>query len=492
VQIRKVATDRDVRAPYIVPSLAQLASAHSVRRALSVAALLTIDVGALVLAAVLVSLVSWPEPGLFWWGMSWWDVGLAFAVFAAVAAVKGLYGRKRARHGVRKILSAWTIAFVATLVLMLAVDPTGIGARYVVTWLLAGILSVAGRVGFDAVVGAIYGPEGDAPPVIVLGSQASCEQALSALATLPPTDCVNVVGLVTPDRDASTDVLSRRLPPDLGEPRSLRATLLTTGATQVIIADPAELNGQLQAVLETCRDSGVVLKVVSPGLQPYTDAVTYIPGLDCPLFVVHPEPANAASYLAKQVGDHICAAVLLILLSPVFLAIAVAIKVTSRGPVFFVDERVGVGQHPFRCYKFRTMVRDARTSQEELEELNEADGVLFKLRSDPRVTPVGRFLRRTSLDELPQLLNVLGGDMSLVGPRPLPLRDYGLMDDSQRRRHVLKPGITGLWQVSGRSDLSFDDMVRLDLQYMETWSLQSDAYILWRTVGAVMRSRGAY
>ncbi|HET6496977.1 MAG TPA: hypothetical protein VFH61_16615, partial [Thermoleophilia bacterium] len=170
MQIRKVATDRDVRAPYIVPSLAQLASAHSVRRALSVAALLTIDVGALVLAAVLVSLVSWPEPGLFWWGMSWWDVGLAFAVLAAVAAVKGLYGRKRARHGVRKILSAWTIAFVVTLVFMLAVDPTGIGARYVITWLLAGILSVAGRVGFDAVVGAIYGPEGDAPPVIVLGS----------------------------------------------------------------------------------------------------------------------------------------------------------------------------------------------------------------------------------------------------------------------------------------------------------------------------------
>ena len=175
-----------------------------------------------------------------------------------------------------------------------------------------------------------------------------------------------------------------------------------------------------------------------------------------------------------------------------FLAIAVAIKATSRGPVFFVDERIGVGQRPFRCYKFRTMVRDARASQEALEELNEADGVLFKLRDDPRVTSVGRFLRRTSLDELPQLFNVLKGDMSFVGPRPLPLRDCGLMDDSHRRRHVLKPGITGLWQVSGRSDLSFDDMVRLDLQYMETWSLRSDAYILWRTVGAVVRSRGAY
>ena len=260
----------------------------------------------------------------------------------------------------------------------------------------------------------------------------------------------------------------------------------------MIIADPAELNGRLQAVMETCRESGVALKVLSPGLQPYADAVTYIPGLDCPLFVVHPEPASAASYVAKQVVDRVCAFMLLVVLSPLFLAIAVAIKVTSRGPAFFVEERVGVGQRPFRCYKFRTMVQDARESQDALEAQNEADGVLFKLRDDPRVTSVGRFLRRTSLDELPQLLNVLKGDMSFVGPRPLPLRDCGLMEESQRRRHVLKPGITGLWQVSGRSDLAFDDMVRLDLQYMETWSLRADAYILWRTVGAVVRSRGAY
>jgi lipopolysaccharide/colanic/teichoic acid biosynthesis glycosyltransferase len=160
--------------------------------------------------------------------------------------------------------------------------------------------------------------------------------------------------------------------------------------------------------------------------------------------------------------------------------------------VFFVDERIGVGQRPFGCYKFRTMVRGARESQSSLEEFNEADGVLFKMRDDPRLTRVGRVLRRLSLDELPQLFNVLKGDMSLVGPRPLPLRDYQLMEEWHRRRHVMLPGMTGLWQISGRSDLSFDDMVRLDLQYMETWSLKSDLYILWRTTGAVVRSRGAY
>jgi exopolysaccharide biosynthesis polyprenyl glycosylphosphotransferase len=489
--IRTVATDKDVRAPRLVPSAAQLASVHSLRRALSIGALLSIDCCAFVLGVALVSLLSWPEPALLWWGMSWWDVGLAIAVFAAVAAFKGLYGRKRSRHGVRKIASAWAIAFVVTLVFMLVVDPAGIGARYVIAWLAAGVLSMAGRSGFDAVLEAVYGPHGDAPPVILLGTHQSCLSALSVLGALPPADCVNVVGLVTRGA-APEETRPPGLPPRLGDERQLRAALLTTGATEVIIADPAELNGRLQAVMDTCRDSGVALKVVSPGLQPYTDVVTYVPGLDCPLFVVRPEPASGVSYLVKQVVDRVCSALLLVVLSPVFLAVAVAIKATSRGPVFFVDERVGCGQCQFHCYKFRTMVEDARASQRELEDLNEADGVLFKLRDDPRVTPVGRFLRRLSLDELPQLINVLKGDMSFVGPRPLPLRDCGLMEDAHRRRHVLKPGITGLWQVSGRSDLSFDDMVQLDLKYMETWSLKSDAYILWRTVGAVVRSRGAY
>ena len=185
-------------------------------------------------------------------------------------------------------------------------------------------------------------------------------------------------------------------------------------------------------------------------------------------------------------------ALLLVVLSPLFLIIAALIKVTSHGSVLFVDQRIGVGQRPFDFYKFRTMVHDARESQGSLEELNEADGVLFKVRDDPRITRVGRILRRLSLDELPQLLSVLKGDMSLVGPRPLPLRDCELMEEWHRRRHVMLPGITGLWQVSGRSDLSFDDMVCLDLQYMETWSLKSDLYIVWRTAGAVVRSRGAY
>ena len=260
----------------------------------------------------------------------------------------------------------------------------------------------------------------------------------------------------------------------------------------MILADPPSLNGQLRGVLDACRTGGVALKVLSLGLHPPGDAVTYIPGLDCPLFVVRPQPAGAGSYLLKQLMDRVVSLLLLVVLSPVFLIIAVLIKLTSPGPVMFVDERVGVGQRSFRFYKFRTMVEDARDRQDALEHLNEADGCLFKLRDDPRVTRSGRVLRRFSLDELPQLYNVLRGDMSLVGPRPLPLRDCALMEEWHRQRHVMLPGITGLWQVSGRSDLSFDDMVSLDLQYMDTWSLRSDLYILWRTAATVVHSNGAY
>jgi len=314
---------------------------------------------------------------------------------------------------------------------------------------------------------------------------------LPTLATLGPASRVKIVGLVTEaSRQRSAETLGD-LPPVVATPDDLRAALSASGAVEVIVADPAALNGQIGSVMDACRSSGVALKIVSPSL-PDDVAVGYMPGLDCPLFVVRPRPAGAGSYLVKQALDITISALLLVLLSPLFLVIALLVKLTSRGPVFFVDERVGICQRPFRFYKFRTMRHDAKASQSTIEHFNEADGVLFKIRDDPRITGLGRVLRRFSLDELPQLFNVLKRDMSLVGPRPLPLRDNELMEEWHRRRHVMLPGITGLWQVSGRSDLGFDDMVRLDLQYMETWSLKTDLYIAWQTAGAVVRSRGAY
>jgi lipopolysaccharide/colanic/teichoic acid biosynthesis glycosyltransferase len=160
--------------------------------------------------------------------------------------------------------------------------------------------------------------------------------------------------------------------------------------------------------------------------------------------------------------------------------------------VLFVDQRVGLGEQEFGMLKFRTMVVDAAEQQAQLEDENEASGALFKIRDDPRVTRVGRVLRRLSLDELPQLVNVLRGEMSLVGPRPLPLRDHAMLEEWHRARYLVLPGMTGLWQISGRSGLEFDDLVRLDFAYIESWSIWSDVSIIARTVPAVLGGRGAY
>jgi lipopolysaccharide/colanic/teichoic acid biosynthesis glycosyltransferase len=182
----------------------------------------------------------------------------------------------------------------------------------------------------------------------------------------------------------------------------------------------------------------------------------------------------------------------LIVLSPLFVLIALAIGLTSGMPVFFSQERYGRNKRRFKMHKFRTMVSNAEALQSELEHRNEVAGPVFKIKDDPRVTKLGRLLRRTSLDELPQLLNVLKGQMSLVGPRPLPLRDVSLFEEGWlMRRFCVAPGLTGLWQVNGRSHASFDQWVAHDLQYIDTWSLTLDIKILLRTVPAVLKGVGA-
>ena len=195
---------------------------------------------------------------------------------------------------------------------------------------------------------------------------------------------------------------------------------------------------------------------------------------------------------AKRLMDLAGAAVLLVVSSPILLLAAIAIKLDSDGPVFFVQERVGLSKRRFRMIKFRTMTADAESRMPEIEHLNEKSGPIFKIRNDPRVTQVGRWLRKTSVDELPQLINVLIGDMSIVGPRPLSLRDALRMEETwQKRRFSVKPGLTCLWQVSGRSNLSFEQWMQLDLDYIDHWSLGLDASILLRTIPAIVLARGA-
>ena len=209
------------------------------------------------------------------------------------------------------------------------------------------------------------------------------------------------------------------------------------------------------------------------------------------LHVDHPELAGGKQLL-KSVFDRVTAGLALTLLAPLFLVIAVAIRASDHEAVFFRQIRVGRDGRTFVLFKFRTMVVDAEQRKAELEALNEGAGVLFKMRRDPRVTKVGAWLRRWSLDELPQLFNVLIGDMSLVGPRPALPQEAARYGDHMRRRLVVKPGITGLWQVSGRSDLPFDEAFRLDLRYVENWSLALDLQVLWKTWSAVVHGSGAY
>lgn len=206
----------------------------------------------------------------------------------------------------------------------------------------------------------------------------------------------------------------------------------------------------------------------------------------------HSSLLDSWATLLKRALDVVVSVVLLVVFAPVLAAIAVLVKLTSKGPVMFRQERIGINKRRFFIYKFRTMVPNAEKLLPRLEQLNEASGPVFKIKNDPRTTPVGRMLRRTSLDELPQLFNVLRGDMSLVGPRPLPVRDYhGFNEDWQRRRFSVRPGITCLWQVSGRSGIGFDRWMELDLQYLDEWSIWLDVKILAQTIPAVLRGSGA-
>jgi exopolysaccharide biosynthesis polyprenyl glycosylphosphotransferase len=275
----------------------------------------------------------------------------------------------------------------------------------------------------------------------------------------------------------------------------VRAALTVHAVPLVIVADPRIPFATVMRLVRESGEWGVALKILSPYLTVLTQEARMEVDLVCEIPLVHfgrfpPCPLYRA---VKRALSTVAAAAVLILLLPVWLATAALVRLTSRGPVFFVQDRVGYQGRLFPCLKFRTMYEDAALRQAEMEVHNESDGILFKIRNDPRVTPVGRVLRRFSLDEIPQLINVLRGDMVLVGPRPLPLRDVEKFSaDWHAARHAGRPGLTGLWQVSGRSDIDFHRMCILDIYYLRNQSLLFDAVIALRTVVAVLFGSGAY
>jgi exopolysaccharide biosynthesis polyprenyl glycosylphosphotransferase len=281
--------------------------------------------------------------------------------------------------------------------------------------------------------------------------------------------------------------------PVLGTLDSLPRILSDAEADSVAVTASSSMTGDaLRRLGWELEGTGVDL-VVAPALTDVAGPrISIRPVAGLPLLHVE-EPEIAGFWpLLRTTTYWVLALLLVIVLSPVLVGIAVWITLDSRGPVLFRQTRAGTGGRPFTVYKFRTMVVDAEARLEELRALNESDGLLFKMRRDPRVTRSGRFLRKYSLDELPQLLNVLRGNMALVGPRPPLPSEVEAYGADVRRRLMVRPGITGLWQVSGRSDLTWEESVRLDLYYVENWSPALDISILWKTLFAVLRGGGAY
>lgn len=249
---------------------------------------------------------------------------------------------------------------------------------------------------------------------------------------------------------------------------------------------------QIRDTITICQDLGIVCRVPSNWFEFQTMKASALEIDGEPILTVYTGSAHQLEYLwLKRLIDIVFTAAASLMLAPLFIIIAFLIKLTSPGPVFFKQERIGYNRRRFKMVKFRTMVQDAEEMQQHLEHLNEADGPAFKIQDDPRITPMGRWLRRTSLDELPQLINVLRGDMSLVGPRPLPVRDVeGIEKRWQKRRFSMRPGLTCLWQIGGRNQVRFDEWMKLDLEYIDQWSIQLDFYIIAKTIPAVIKGTG--
>ncbi|MGS2616978.1 sugar transferase [Micromonospora sp. LZ34] len=328
--------------------------------------------------------------------------------------------------------------------------------------------------------------------VLVVGDTAHVLELVHTLRREPYAG-YQVVGACIPD--ALLAPVAQRLGdvPVVGSLRGIPEAATAIGADTVAITASGELTAtRLRRLGWQLEGTGVDL-VVAPALTDVAGPRIHTrPVAGLPLIHVEAPEFRGARKLVKGFVDRAAASLAVALLLPLLAAVALAIRLDSRGPVLFRQTRVGLGGREFGVFKFRTMVVNADALRAELAARNETDGLMFKIRDDPRVTRIGRLLRKWSLDELPQLVNVLLGQMSLVGPRPPLPSEVARYDGDVARRLLVKPGMTGLWQVSGRSDLSWEDGIRLDLYYVENWSLAADLTILWKTFGAVLRGRGAY
>jgi exopolysaccharide biosynthesis polyprenyl glycosylphosphotransferase len=485
--------DRDVRRKR-PPALSFLLRMATLRRALRIASLLALDFAgvwaalftALLLKALIKGGYDLGQAAHFASGQTGDSLAFAYLLTVLLFARSDLYAERSRRPGLTRIVASLFQVMVVALVFSIASGHT-FSSYYIfyASFALGTVTVSLLRWTHTRVTGWMLASAGYSRRTLLVGSGRHLDQVAHALAGSPQGG-IEPIGYISLTPRPGNGLRS------LGELADLAGILAEHRVQDVVIADPDFPQAQAVELIDVCHQRGVEVHVAPSTMGILTQRAEFVPGQSLPLFTLKPPVFEGVDFAMKRTFDAIGATLLLVLLSPLLLAIALAVKLTSRGPVLYRSARPGMGATPFDCLKFRTMHDDAEEAQAELEAFNEMDGALFKIREDPRLTPVGRLLRRFSLDELPQLVYVVRGDMSLVGPRPLPLRDFAQLDEWHKKRYLVLPGITGLWQVSGRADLDFDDLVRLDFLYLERWSIALDLVILLKTIPAVLMRRGAF
>ena len=482
--------ERDVRRkrPPVLSFLLQLETLRRVARVLSLLILDFVGVAGALVTALAVKLALQGDHLAFsivWQQTRHW-IAFAYLITVLMFARVDLYADRTRRPGFAQIGTALFQATIIALVFALA-NGQHFSSYYIFySSLFFGTIYITGlRELHLRTTGWLLEQAGYQRRALLVGSGKHIEAVAHALENRARTQ-VLIVGYISLTPRPQNGLRS------LGKLDELAEVLAGERVQEVIIADPDFPQDKAVELVDLCHQSGVTVHVAPSTMEILIDRAEFVPGQTVPLFTLRPPVFEGIDYALKRTFDLVFATLGLILLSPVLLASAIAVRLSSRGPVIYRSVRPGIAGKPFYCFKFRTMRDRADQIQDDLEPLNEQTGALFKIRHDPRLTKVGRFLRRFSLDELPQLANVVRGEMSLVGPRPLPMRDFERLEEWHKKRYLVLPGITGLWQVSGRSELDFDDLVRLDFLYLERWSMLLDLSILLKTIPAVLTRRGAF
>ncbi len=488
-----VLPERDVRRKR-PPALSFLLRLATLRKGMRVFSLLVLDFAgvwaalftALLLKALVKGGFGLEQAAHFAAGQTRDFLAFAYLLTVLLFARSDLYAERSRRPGLTRIVACLFQVMIVALVFSLASGHT-FSSYYIFygSFVLAIATVSSLRWVHTRVTGWLLARAGYTRRTLLVGKGRHLDQVAHALAD-SPYGGIEPVGYISLTPRPGNGLSS------LGELPQLPEILAEHRVQDVIIADPDFPQDKAVELVDLCHRRGIEVHVAPSTMTILTQRAEFVPGQSVPLFTLRPPVFEGVDFAIKRTFDVIGGTLLLALLSPLLAAVALAVKLTSRGPVLYRSARPGMGGAPFDCLKFRTMREGAEDVQDELEGLNEMDGALFKIKDDPRMTPVGRFLRRFSLDELPQLANVVRGEMSLVGPRPLPLRDFTKLEEWHKKRYLVLPGITGLWQVSGRAELDFDELVRLDFLYLERWSVALDLVILLKTVPAVVMRRGAF